>query len=738
MGPLQIPKRYTYTIEKCELKQVGYLYIMPFSLRELDQGTLKFNFKSRPILLFLLISLFYFQVNAEICYPYVETTTDTNSLGSSQNPYLRSYSNSSINWHEWSEGILDSAKRTEKPLMISIGFASCHWCHVMESKTFSDSGVSSYMNENFICIRIDKDERPDIDMLYQKYASVIDQNTGWPMNVIAMSDGSPVYTDTYQDPETWLSILKETQSLILQNPLDAMEYSTQTKRMLHKLFEIQSGESQDSINIESLSNLGHNLYDQLLDTNYSILGTQKFILPSLQTFLLYCDPPMPENPALKTLDNILKGGIYDHVGGGVHRYSIDQNWHIPHFEKTLDDNAQFISLLCLAYLKNPSEHYKLAAHETLLFVERELLSQEGFFFNALDSGTEEEGSLYTWTYGDILETCGKDSELFVQYFDVRPEGNFENGKNIFYSKTSKRDIPLNELMTLEEVENKFLAKRQTRPFPAIDVKCIISGNALMASAYISMWRTFGDDIYLKKAEDLLERILHLDYSDEPKLPRMLIKGKAYSAGYLDDYSFLISALIEMYQSDFNQLWLSNANMYCRYVLDHFRMLDAYTFSYSEFNTPVIFALPDNFDQENPSSNASMAFNLCTLGNYFEIEEYINNSKKMMDQMHFDIVNNPKNFAMWAKTLFWMAHSKTEIIFCGAKKTELAQEFFFYAIPYVLPYGDEYPKSAIPPEYMIYTEEGKNQDFIYVCRDKTCQKPLQTLAEALELIKKLRK
>ncbi len=386
----------------------------------------------------------------------------TNNLINESSPYLLQHAHNPVNWHAWNEETLKKAKEENKPLLISIGYAACHWCHVMEEESFEDPEVARIMNENFIAIKVDREERPDVDNIYMNAAQLMTGGGGWPLNILALPDGKPYYAGTYFPKDDWLKVLKHYVDLYKNDSAAIEKQAEKVTQGINSLDEVPLIQRESSFSLNNLDSIYSQIKPEIDFEKGGKIGSEKFPLPALWNFLLHYNYLSDDDSALQavdiTLTNMASGGIYDQLGGGFSRYTVDEDWQIPHFEKMLYDNAQLISLYSQAWQKTKNPLYKQVVYESLEFVEKELTASNGAFYSSLDADTDgEEGKYYVWTADEIDAHLGEDSDLFKRYFNIEANGNWEENKNILYRDTSDKDFAEEESISIAELRNKISA-----------------------------------------------------------------------------------------------------------------------------------------------------------------------------------------------------------------------------------------------------------------------------------------
>lgn len=677
------------------------------------------------------IFTFVFLTALQSCKNNSMSQTYTNDLINESSPYLLQHAHNPVNWMPWGEKAWRKAKEENKLVIISIGYSACHWCHVMEHESFEDTAVARLMNENFVCIKVDREERPDVDQIYMDAVQLISGRGGWPLNAIALPDGRPVYAGTYFPNKNWREVLVYFAAYWKDHPAEAQKRAediTQGVKVMD-LIEPKEGISFAPADRTAI----FNKFDTITDYQKGgRIGAPKFPMPVNYQYLLRDYFYTGNEKALKavtaTLDNMMNGGIYDQVGGGFARYSVDSEWIIPHFEKMLYDNAQLVSLYSEAYRVTKNERYKEVVEETLAFIEREMTDTSGGFYSALDADSEgEEGKFYVWSYEELQKILGSDFEAFCKVYEVTHEGNFEGKINLVRNQQSA--IKNQQLNTWR---SKLLAARVKRVRPRLDDKILTSWNALMLMGYIDAYNSFGEQKYLDKALQnarfLSEKMMQPDFS----LKRNYKNGKTTISGFLDDYSFTCEAFIALYECTFNEHWLNLAEGIANYSIQHFYNLNNGMFFYTSVNDdPLIARKTESSDNVIPASNSSMAKALYKLGMLLDKPDYIDKAGRMLMNMHGNMLGHPSYYANWAILMNWFINEPYEVAIVGPNANALRNQFGQYFLPDCIFLGSA-GSSKLP---LLEDKYRAGKTLIYACRNKTCQLPVENVAEALRQIKR---
>ncbi|MBJ6116935.1 thioredoxin domain-containing protein [Pontibacter sp. BT310] len=665
-----------------------------------------------------------------------------NRLIKESSPYLLQHAYNPVDWYPWGEEALQQAKQENKPILVSIGYAACHWCHVMEHQSFERQEISDIMNQHFICIKVDREERPDVDAVYIDAVHAMGLQGGWPLNVFLTSEAKPFYGGTYFAPQQWAQLLQNIANAYKENRQELDETAEQFVEHLNvsDLEKYGLKQSDKQVSEEELQQLYLNLSKRFDKIKGGLSPAPKFPMPSNFLFLLrYIHHTQSETALAQvnlTLSQMAYGGIYDQVGGGFARYAVDADWLVPHFEKMLYDNAQLVTLYAEAYQVTRDPLYKQVVYETIAFVERELMSEEYGFYSSLDADSEgEEGRFYTFTRDDLQKILKDEEPLFSKYYNVTAAGNFEHGRNILHrqesDETFARDNEL-ELEVLQEMvaewKRKLMKVRAKRIRPALDDKILCSWNALMLKALVDAYHVFGEkhflDLALKNADFLFEKI-----REGNKLCHNYKNGKATIDGFLEDYALLVAALIRLYEVTFNEEWLNQAKRFTDYTLSNFMDKQEGMFYFTDQTAEKLIARKKEiFDNVIPSSNSAMAINLHLLGLYFDNETYQQVADKMLNTMIPLITKEPSHLSNWAILYYNKLTPTAEVAIVGKQVTQMREELSVFYLPNMILMGSNY-KSKLPLLADKIPVDGKTT--IYVCYNKTCQLPVHTPSEALK-------
>ena len=663
----------------------------------------------------------------------------TNKLANETSPYLLQHANNPVNWYPWGNEALEKAKEESKLIIISIGYAACHWCHVMEHESFEDTSVAQVMNDYYVSIKVDREERPDIDQIYMDAAYLINGRGGWPLNIIALPDGKPVYAGTYFRKDDWLKILLYFRDLYQKEPETFKQQANKLTDALNSVKIPDQSTTDSLIAREDIKRAFKGIISIIDFENGGTKGAPKFPMPDIYKFLLQYYFHSSEYEALKaaiiTLDKMANGGIYDHIGGGFARYSTDNIWKVPHFEKMLYDNAQLVSLYSNAFKVTGNVRYKQIVYETLEFIQREMTDESGGFYSSLDADSEgEEGKFYIWERTEIEKLLGNNSELFCDYFNISKVGNWE-GYNIPFIKTDK----FNLLEKYELVENEFdeiiskskkilLEERIKRIGPGLDDKILTSWNALMIKGFVDAYNAFNENDFLKAAISNGEFLLNNLIKEDARLDRNYKNGKSTINAFLDDYAYSIEGLISLYESTFDEKWIYSAKKLADYTIKHFIDKESGMFFFtSDLDDPLIARKIDYSDNVTPSSNSSMAIGFFKLSKYFFNEGYEKITSKLFKVMKDAVLKNPAFHSNWLIAASHQVFPYYEVGITGGetikKRKQIAKEY----LPNIVVFGTE--KNGTLQILKDRFVEGKT--LIYICENRICQLPVEEVSEALK-------
>lgn len=686
-----------------------------------------------------------------------------NRLSHESSPYLLQHAHNPVDWYPWGEEALQRARMENKPILVSIGYAACHWCHVMERESFENEKTAEVMNSNFINIKIDREERPDLDHIYMDAVQAMTGSGGWPLNVFLTPEGKPFYGGTYFPPTraynraSWEEVLLSVSRTFNEkrHEVDAQAENLTSHLLQANSFGQQKVESDDLFHAVVPNNIAENILKSA-DREWGGFGkapkfpqtfTIQFLLrnhfannPEIRTKdSLKLEKGEGLSQALLSLDKMIEGGIYDQIGGGFSRYSTDTEWLAPHFEKMLYDNALLLIVLSEAYSLTRVDRYKEVIEETISFVERELMHHQGGFYSALDADSEGvEGKFYVWSKKEIENILGNDASLFTEYYDVSEKGNWE-GNNILRvrlpleSFAKQRQMPEEELKAiLKKSGQRLMEYREKRVRPALDDKILLGWNALMNSALSRAYAATGIDSYLKMALTNMDFLLN-NLRTEADVPfrHTWKEGVAKYPAFLDDMAYLIQALIDLHEVTGNTAWLEEAKKITGQVIEGFSEPDTVFFYYThELQKDVIIRKKEVYDGAVPSGNAVMATNLYKLSVLLDRRDWRERSETMIKSLGNAIVKYPTSFGVWACLLQELISGSFEIVVVGKEWSEVHKNILGFYLPHRVLMAGQTGNDFYPLMRDRNVEAGT---LIFLCRDYACEQPVERISRFISLI-----
>ncbi|MGI0063525.1 MAG: thioredoxin domain-containing protein [Nitrosopumilaceae archaeon] len=668
-----------------------------------------------------------------------------NSLIHETSPYLLQHAKNPVQWYTWNESALKKATEEHKPIFLSIGYSSCHWCHVMAHESFENSEIAKIMNENFINIKVDREERPDIDDIYQKVCQIATGQGGWPLSVFLTPDQKPFYVGTYfpildsYGRPGFGSLLRQLAQSWKEKPQDIIKTAENFLTNLQKTESVNTLENLDkSILDEAAINLM-----QLGDPIHGGFGSApKFPNSANLSFMLRYSKLSGiskfQEFALKTLRKMAQGGIFDQLRGGFHRYSTDSRWLVPHFEKMLYDNALIPVVYTEAYQITKDPFYLEVVTKTLNYVLAEMTSTEGGFYSAQDADSEgEEGKYYVWNKSEIQQILGNDADVFCLFYDVTDGGNFE-GKTILCNNISLSSVAFKFGKTEDQVKNildsgikKLLDVRSKRIFPGLDDKILTSWNALMISALAKGFRISNEQSFLRAAEKCISFIEnHLVKNG--KLLRTYKNGTSKIQAYLEDYSYFISALLDIFEIKPELKYLETAQTFGHYLIDHFwDPIQKNFFMTDNTHEKLIIRPKSNYDLSMPSGNSVAAYSLLRLYHLTQEKKFLEISLAVIESQAAMAAANPFGFGYLLNTIYMYLQKPLEITILNLKNTEIAKylEGIFLPESILVTIRDENQiKNLAKIPFFAGKEFNYNKTIVFVCKDFICSLPLESISE----------
>jgi uncharacterized protein len=680
---------------------------------------------------------------------------------SETSPYLKQHAQNPVDWYPWGPEAFKKAKTENKPIFLSIGYSSCHWCHVMAHESFEDTGVANFLNENFVSIKVDREERPDVDEIYMKSVVTMTGSGGWPLSVFLTPSLEPFYGGTYFPPTprygmpSFSNVIKSISKAWKSDRKRLVESAAQMKTSLAEMYAFSRNEDL-KISSDPLDECYASLVSSFDETYGGFGDAPKFPTPSNHFFLLRYqkmkkvgEKSLALSIVKKSLEGMMRGGIYDQIGGGFHRYSTDRYWLVPHFEKMLYDNALLIILYTEAFSVTKDPKYAGVVRETIRWAARELRTEKGAFRSAIDADSSEgEGIFYTWTMDELKNALtaadirADEIDAVAKYFSVTREGNFEGGRTILTSRSAgvNGDSHLEELISKAKFE--LLKSRDNRPRPSIDSKILIGWNGLMVSALSKAYSTFGDDQNLTYAEscakEILESNVFIDKDGSPKLSRISGPSEKSDEAVLDDYAFLINGLLDLYEAGFDSEFLGKSVALAKSMISgYFDSSGGGFFLVTEKNQNLIVRPKDAFDGALPSGNSMAALACLRLAEITGQEQFREKSTQTLLTFWEAINRQPASFTQMLVALqFFMGPTK-EIVISGTVD-DASTELLIRAI------RDEF----LPNSIIVFAE--KNSEAIsplvegrilgpdasprvFVCTNFSCKLPSKTEIEVRQAL-----
>lgn len=664
----------------------------------------------------------------------------TNALINETSPYLLQHAHNPVNWVAWGPEAFEKARNENKLVLISVGYAACHWCHVMEHESFEDTTVAQIMNANYVCIKVDREERPDVDNIYMNAVQLITGRGGWPLNCFALPDGRPFYGGTYFPKQQWIQVLNGLHETYQTKPEEIEKYATQLKEGIVKMNLIEPVDGQPEFSVQTLTEMVLN-WSRGFDSKYGGNNyAPKFPMPNNYQFLLRYGALTHDVKAIKHVKHTLKqmayGGIYDQIGGGFARYSTDAQWKAPHFEKMLYDNAQLVSLYAEAFQATKDSLYKQVVYETLEFIERELTDVEGGFYSSLDADSEgEEGKFYVWKIEELKALLSEDEfSVCEKYYNLNAKGKWEHENYILLRHHDDDQVAKELNLSLSQLNEKvaqikstLMKARDQRIRPGLDDKILTSWNALMISGFCDAARVFNDENLKTMAEQQMAFLLENQWRDDGGLNHNYKKGVSTINGYLEDYSLVIEALIKCYENTFNEDYLKKASDLTDYAFLHFFNQESGMFYFtSNQDDPLVARSYETTDNVIPASNSVMARNLFYLGQLYDRNEWIEISNRMLHTVQGDFNKNATSYSNWGMLLLHHTHPYFEVAFTGDNYLSFNQQFHVYYLPNKLVMGAD-SSSKLP----LFEGKFTDESMVYVCVNKACQRPVTAIEEAVK-------
>ena len=669
----------------------------------------------------------------------------TNALIDETSPYLLQHAHNPVNWEAWKPEVIERAKKENKPLLISIGYAACHWCHVMERECFEDLEVAKFMNENFINIKIDREERPDVDHIYMDAIQMMSGNGGWPLNIVALPDGRPFWGATYLPKEDWVKSLEKLIALYKTDKPKLEEYASNLEKGIKAVNIVEINADNERFPLESL-HTAVSKWSTYFDT---YLGgykrAPKFMMPNNIDFLMHYATSENNDSIMDyvntTLTRMAYGGIFDPIDGGFSRYSVDTKWHVPHFEKMLYDNGPLVSLYAKAYALTKNPLYKEVVEKCIDFVEMELFDENGGFYSSLDadsrneSGELEEGAFYVWRAIELDSLLGEDFPVFKDYYNINSYGHWEEENYVLIRDKSDKEIADKHGVSVKQLKSRIdnslkLLKqvRDQREKPRLDDKILTSWNGLMLKGLVDAHRYLQNDHYLdlalKNARFLEKEMIKPDGT----LYRNHKNGTSTINAFLDDYATLIEAFIGLYEVTFDEKWLLNAKALTNTAISNFKDQESGMFFYtSNQQEGLIRRTIESYDKEISSSNSIMAKNLLKLHKLYHTAGYGEQANQMVRNVQNNFLESGQGYANWLNLVLFQNKNFYEIAVVGEDYKKFGSEISSHYIPNSILVGSEKEGSL----ELLKSRYNEGQTLIYVCIEGTCKLPVTDVKSVLK-------
>lgn len=677
-----------------------------------------------------------------------------NRLQQESSPYLLQHAHNPVDWYAWKPEAFERAQKEDKPILVSIGYSTCHWCHVMERESFENEEVAAFMNEYFINIKVDREERPDVDQIYMDACQIISGQGGWPLNCFLLPDGRPFFAGTYYPPRpahgrpSWIQLLQNLAYSFRERRQTAEDQARQLTEMIKngdKVFigsQLEIPEGTSPFPDTALDQVFKGLAAGFDKVEGGFGGAPKFPgtmpLEFLLAYHFYRNNEQSLEHLRLSLDKMIRGGIYDQLSGGFARYATDRAWLVPHFEKMLYDNALLVGLLAQVYACTREPLYREAIEETLAYIQTEMTHPEGGFYSALDADSEGvEGKFYVWSYEEAQEVLGPIGPLFCEYYDITPPGNWE-GHNILRRKypldtfaAEKGWKPVELQAALNKGKQLLLQRRATRVRPHLDDKQILGWNALQVTAYAKAAMALESETYRQEAIRQLDFLLQtFAQPGSDAFFHTYKNGKTHYEAFLDDYAYLVEALLNVYELDFDHKRIEQANRLSSFVLDHFLDSESNLLYFTSVNQQdIILRKREMIDSATPSGNAVMAIQLHRLAILKGNERYRLQAEKMFLTLKASVEKYPSSFARWALGLAGMAGSPQEIAVIGRDAKQTAWKLSAFFRPFSVIMASESADDRYP--LLAARKVPANETQIFICRNYACNLPVSTVEEALK-------
>ncbi len=677
----------------------------------------------------------------------VPAVNKMNLLKYETSPYLLQHADNPVHWQPWSEAAFEKAKAENKPVLLSIGYSSCHWCHVMEHESFEDEEVAAIMNHSYINIKLDREEYPDIDHLYMDAVQAMTGSGGWPLNVFLTPDKKPFYGGTYFPPvrafnrASWKEVLINVSQYFTQNRSEVESQAAQLMEHLQNAAVLPKQVKIPLVNDEkSKRETDRNIFEKIMaqadKTDGGFGNAPKFPSTFIIKYLLDYYGIYQDETALKqaclSLDKMAMGGIYDHIGGGFARYSTDKRWIVPHFEKMLYDNALLLEVYVIAYSHTKNEYYREKAEQTVRWLQREMMSDDFAFYSAQDADSEGvEGKYYTWTTEELKDILQDDFKMYKEYYQITDEGNWEHTNILYTTYESYKNTDKIRVKKIYEINKKLFQIRSRRIKPLTDDKILLGWNALMNKALVVASLIFGNEEYLVLAQRNMDFLINNMNSNDCLYHHTHKNKRSKIPAFLDDLAYLSQALIQLSIASADPVYLHKANKIIKYIEENFRSGEGLLFDFTNNKyRHVSINKKETYDGAVPSSNSVLCNVLQYMGYAFNNTRWSSLAEKMLEDMQNYFNAYPASFGVWAAAFLNKNELDLQVTIIGkdAKKniSEIYNKKYLSYVKYVVSTKDENIE-----ELQGKYAEGETR--IFICKNKSCLLPFTSLNEAMTVI-----
>jgi uncharacterized protein len=674
------------------------------------------------------------------------THKHTNRLINETSPYLLQHAHNPVDWHPWGEEAFEKARRENKPLLVSIGYSACHWCHVMERESFENEQIAAIVNETCVPVKVDREERPDVDAIYMNACVMMTGQGGWPLNAFVTPDLKPFFVGTYFPPDARYGrpgFAELMQRIREAWSLEGDQLAKQAATLHEHLSDANDTGGRGAIDQDILDRAVREATAHFDIKNGGFGNAPKFPPDQRLALLLAAHHDLKSEAALsmatKTLDAMAQGGMYDQLGGGFARYSVDEHWLIPHFEKMLYNQALLVPVYLDAFLITGKPLYKRVAAETLEWVLRDMRAPEGMFCSALDADSEgEEGKYYVWKIDEIDSILSREeAPLFIQYYNLTGRGNFEHGTNNPHVPVSAEEFAKKRgqteeqfLAELEPIKQKVLAVRAKRIPPGTDDKCLTSWNGLMITAFCRAYQVLGEERYLQAAKTAADFVLERQRTDGGSaLLRVFCKGQSRVAGVLDDYAFFINALVDVYESTGHVSYLREASKLAATMIARFADSSNGGFYFtSGEDTSLITRTKELHDGALPAGSSVAAMALLRLATFFDNAEFRKAGEDAIAAAGPTANRAPSAFSSLILANRFAQPSTPQIVFSGAKDGDGAELRNAAMQTYLPARAFAYARAEDVDQLPLTKGKAGDKAAVYVCRNYACQAPVHSAEE----------